>query len=1228
LVDAASLRHFFNGELSYMKLKKLEITGFKSFSEKETIEFPPGISAVVGPNGCGKSNVVDAIRWVMGEQSLKQLRGKSKEDIIFSGTNGKPPLNMAEVSLTLNNDNGNAPEELKDFTEINLTRRLYRSGETAYFLNRQPCRLKDIHNVFLGSGLGAKSYAVIQQGNIGAITEATPEERRYFIEEAAGTTRYKNRKTEALRKVQITNQNLLRVNDILAEIKRQMASLKRQARKAEIYNNYQIRIKALDVHLGIHYYDEYSARIEDTEALIKALKDADIGHTSELKKLDAAIEEIKLKRWQKNQKIAEQKSQKYDSQRDIDRTENDLAHLRNEIDRLDHEAGELEEARQDLVRKNESMVSEISQVEQEIRQRKSETEAARHDLQQRRQSTEEINEKLNRLNRELESGKAHLMDLTSREIQYKNIYQNAASNKESLQRRLKRADEEEMLAQNQIEEYRDKESQARKQLDSVKKQIETQNEAIRVSRNLLDEKSAALARQVKLAQTLELERNTAKSQYNTLKKMEDNFEWYRDGVKAIMRARTVKDDDPSAHLPPIARETATHVLDLMADVIESDPAYETAIEAVLGEALQYIIVSDQPTGSQAIEYLQTHEAGRSGFIPLSAVKPLPDGGDRSPDPSRLLLNHITIKDGYETVAQALLGDVILAETMQEALDLFNRNGKIQRIVTINGDVISHQGILVGGSQDKLSGILAKKHEIKELKSQMAELTQKLESARSDQYELETEVQKLESTLQKQIEQKHNLIEDEIEAEKSLYKSSEDLKNARRHLEIVQLEQEQLMGEASDIDDEMTKYNAAIAKISDEIHAAQHTVAETSQNISDVSSQMEQFNQTVVELKMQLTALSAKLENSNNSLKRLKEFHEDGRLRLEQLSREIIHKRQKEESAKLTIVGHEEKLADMYAGIKRLDESIGRDEVDYQQIDARLKDSDNKISDIKSRREKSLEKFRTLELELSQTQLKRDNTANRLEERYQSGFEDLKAEFRHDEGAQVIIADMTVDDMEADLKSSREKIAKIVDVNLGAIKEYEQLKDRFDFLETQRDDLLKAIEDLHKVIKKINKITQLKFMETFKAINEKLMEVFPRLFDGGEARLVLIEPEKPLESGVELMIHPPGKKLTRLSLLSGGEKALSAIAFIFSIFLIKPASFCLLDEIDAPLDDANVFRFNDLLQIIGENSQIIVITHNKRTMEFADMLFGITMEQKGISKVVSVNFARTQLRKAS
>ena len=1202
-----------------MKLKKLEIIGFKSFYDKATIEFPPGISAVVGPNGCGKSNILDALRWVMGEQSLKQLRGKSKEDIIFSGTNGKSPLNMAEVSLTLANDNGTGPEELKDFTEINLTRRLYRSGETGYFLNRQPCRLKDIHNIFLGSGLGSKSYAVIQQGNIGAITEANPDERRYFIEEAAGTTRYKSRKTEALRKVEITRQNLYRVNDILSEIKRQMASLKRQARKAELYNNFQKRIKILDVHLGIHYFEDLSAQIEQADALITGLKDADIGHASELKKLDAAVEEIKLKRWQKNQEISERKAEKYEAQRVIDRTENDLAHLRDDIERLAREANELTEAREDLVQKNQDMINEIAAVEKENVRLRSEIESIKETLNLKRQSSDEINQKLARLNEELDSHKSQLMNLMAQEAQYKNIYQNAASSKESLQRRLKRMDEEEVLARNQIKHDRAKESQVLEKLAALKAKIEELTSEIAATQKLLDQKSSALAQKVKQVQTLELERNTAKSEYNTLKKMQDNFEWYRDGVKAIMRPP--HDEDDTTGLPGISRDLADNVLDLMADIIEADPAYETAIEAVLGESLQYIIVKDQQASIQAIDYLQQHGAGRSGFIPVASVKPIALDTSNQLLSEGLLLDHIKIKSGYEKIAQIILGDVILADTIDDAIALFNKNGTFKRIVTKNGDVISHQGILVGGSKDKLSGILAKKNEIKALERQDSEFAQKLDKARSEQQEIESEVQSLEIALQKQIELKSRISEDEIEAEKALYKAGEDLKNAQRHLEIVQLEHEKLLGEASDIDDEMTKYNTALSKVSDEISSAQNLVAQLSGEISTVSAEMEEFNQSVVELKLKLTALNARLENSNSSLKRLKEFHQDGLLRLDQLSREITRKQHKEEACSQTVSDNEGKLTQMYGTIERLDDAIGLSEADYEEIDARLQKSDNKISDLKTKQEKTLEKFRMLELERSQLKLKRENVASRLQERYQSSYEQLKVGYRENETSQSITAEMTIEEMEADLSRSKEKISKIVDVNLGAIKEYEQLKDRFDFLETQRDDLLKAIDDLQQVIKKINKITQQKFTETFDQINEKLTEVFPRLFDGGEAKLVLIEPDKPLESGVELMIHPPGKKLTRLSLLSGGEKALSAIAFIFSIFLIKPASFCLLDEIDAPLDDANVFRFNDLLQIIGENSQIIVITHNKRTMEFADMLFGITMEQKGISKVVSVDFHR-------
>ncbi|MGD1970263.1 MAG: chromosome segregation protein SMC [Desulfobacterales bacterium] len=1195
-----------------MKLKKLEITGFKSFHDKAGIAFPEGISAVVGPNGCGKSNIIDALRWVMGEQSVKQLRGKTMEDVIFSGANGKPPLNMAEVSLTLANDNGDSPEELKDFTEINLTRRLYRSGESAYFLNKQPCRLKDIHNVFWGSGLGSKSYAVIQQGRIGAITDASPEELRFFIEEAAGVTRYKNRKTEALRKIETTKNNLLRVTDIILEIKRQMASLKRQARKAEIYNSYRIQIKAIETCLGLHYYEEYERQIQETDALLRELQDVDISHTTELKKLDASVEEIKLKRWQKNQEISEQKSNQYETQRSIDRTENDRVHLRSEVKRLAQESAELSAVRSDLIEKNQEMLAEIEQVKRETAELRAETSAKEKQIKAEKTASEAIAEKLAALNQDEETNKSRLMDLIAREAQYKNIYQTTIHNKESLQKRLAQVDADETQAQKKMHAVRKQEETARKQVTTIKGDIRNIEAQITSAGKQLVQKNSALAEQVKETRTLELERNTVKSNLNTLKKMADDFEWYRDGVKAIMKPRNA---DEAA----VGSNVTQKIIGLMADIIEAKPSFEAAVEAVLGDALQYIIVEDQDAGLEAIDFLQTRKAGRSGFIPLSTVKPVDNLQTDTPVSGSLLLDQISVKPGYEAIVRALLGHVVFTENMTEAIQMYNRNGTLKTIVTKNGDVISPQGFLVGGSKDKLNGILVKKQELKALSRQANKIDQKLKEAHSDQSRLESEARQLEIQLQKLTEQKNNAVKTEIEAEKELVRVTEELKSAERHLEIIALEKEQLKGEASDVDAEMTKYNSALANLSAEVEAAQHKVSNVSASINTVSAELEQYQQKVVDLQLQLTALNAKLENANSSSRRLNEFHNDSLNRLAQLEQEIHAKQQKKENAKQQIVDFDQKLSEMYKNMESLDQSLKSNEAHYRIIDEQLQDSDNKISQIKSEREQVIEKLRLLELEQSERKIKKDNVVSRLEEKYRAAFAVIKADFNQDSEALELTQEKPIEQLETELATVQNKIDRIVDVNLGAIREYEQLKDRFEFLKEQRDDLERAIGDLHKVIKKINKITQKRFLETFDLINEKLNEVFPKLFGGGLAKLILKEPNSPLETGVEFMIHPPGKKLTRLSLLSGGEKAMAAIAFIFSIFLIKPTAFCLLDEIDAPLDDANVYRFNDLLKIIGEKSQIVMITHNKRSMEFADTLFGITMEEKGISKIVSVNF---------
>lgn len=1189
-----------------MHLKKLEIHGFKSFLDKSVIQFPHGISAVVGPNGCGKSNILDALRWVMGEQSVKQLRGKAMEDVIFAGANGKPPLNMAEVSLTLANDNGSAPEELRDYAEIMVTRRLYRSGESVYLLNKIPCRLKDVTNLFLGSGMGARSYAVIQQGNIGAITDAGPEERRVFLEEAAGVTRFKQRRIEALRKVQSTQQNLYRVMDIIAELKRQMAGLKRQARKAELYRGYQERIKTLDAVLAIHYHDGYTREIQEAADLLRELKEADMGDLTELKKLDAAVEAVKLRRWEKNQTIADRKGRRFDLQRTLDRTEGDLAHLREETGRLAGETQALEEARQELARKNEKIVLEIEDSQAQVGRLEEEAAAVREALERERQAARTVAAEGAELASQAEAAKARLMELVAQEARYRNILQNAESQKESLARRRRRADEEALAAERSAAETAQAENDGRAALESLRVDLARLGQLIEARRAELAAHNQALAAQVKEVQSLELQRTQVRSQHAALKKMEDNFEWYRDGVKAIMKTMDA------------GEKARRGIRGLVADVLTPEPAFDAAVEAALGEAVQYILVSGPEAGLAAVELLQSRAAGRCGFVPAGAVKPLGPCAPQPPAPAQRLLDHVRVAPGCEAEAEALLGHVVVTENLPEALALFQRNGHLRTIVTRRGELISAQGVIVGGGVDGATGILAKKQEIKDLESRMERLGGDLERSRARQTQLESEARNRESALQQLLERQAETSHDAVEAEKALYRAGEDAKNARRRLEIARLEQDQLAGEETDADDQMRETNRVLEALSGDVAAAQTAVAELGARMEAVNARGAEFHQRVVDIQLRQTALHARHENGRQTLRRLREFQQDGLQRLEALARDIAAKRERRNSAGQRILELESALKLRYDELQRLSATLEQEESEYQAIDAQLRESDSAMAALRSRREENLEKLRLLELALSQKRLKQEAIAHRLQERYQQSLEQFRSELA---GAAEAMQ-LSIAEIEAELARCQSKVAQFQDVNLGAIKEYEQLKARFDFLSTQRDDLNQAIEDLQKVIRRINRVTQDRFLETFHAVNEKLQEVFPRLFEGGTAQLMLTTPDDPLETGVEFMIHPPGKKLTRMSLLSGGEKALSAIAFIFSIFLLKPTSFCLLDEIDAPLDEANVTRFNNLLRIIGEKSQIIMITHNKRSMEFADTLFGITMEQKGISKVVSVNLARS------
>jgi len=830
-------------------------------------------------------------------------------------------------------------------------------------------------------------------------------------------------------------------------------------------------------------------------------------------------------------------------------------------------------------------------------------------LTERQETSQQLLQQMNGFKQELESRKGDLMKQTADEAKYHNTCQTASENREALKKRKQENRTEGISAARNTTRLKNEGEKIVTDIESVNEQISRLDEEITVTGNKLQAKHNALSDQVKLVQSTDIERNRVKSKYTEIKKLDDNFEWYKDGVKSILKQ--MADNETSEH--------AT-IMGVIADKIKPEAGFETATEAALGESLQYILVDNQESGMELIENLRSQHSGRSGFIPVSEFNN-PETIQQVPRPAGavdLLINHVSVSPEYKHIIDSLIGHVVLVPDIKEALQLWHQpNGAVKKtVVTRDGDMVSSMGIIVGGSKDRLDGILAKKQEIKDLAKQIDELSMSLDKAKHDQSIIEKDVREIEEDLQKIKNSRNQAAVRLVELEKESYRISADLDAAAHRLEILELEEQHLEGEESDLDDEINKFNQVLVGIQKRMRETKTLIQQAGESVNSVSEEYELFNQATTELRLKLSASQAELESNRKSLEMTRTFLKETDHRREQIVSDISAKRKKVEDVKQAITQHEKDLLQRYSNLEQLEDKLSDNESVYNNISERITENDRKFSDIRSQREKNIEKIQFMEREQSDRAIKQEGIVHKLEDLYHASFETIKQEHE----TQLAEMDKSIEDMETELTSFREKISRIGEVNLGAINEFEENKNRLEFLTSQHDDLVAAIEDLLQVIKKINRVSQKLFLETFNSINQKMNEVFPRLFEGGTAELILADPNQPLESGVELMIHLPGKKVARLSLLSGGEKALSAIAFVFSIFLLKPTSFCLMDEIDAPLDEANIYRFNELLKIIGEKSQIIMITHNKKTMEFADQLLGVTMEKKGVSKIVTVDFA--------
>lgn len=1185
-----------------MRLKKLEITGFKSFLEKTKVIFPPGISAVVGPNGCGKSNIVDALRWVMGEQSIKQLRGKAKEDIIFAGADGKKQVNMAEVSLLVENTLKAASEPLNDYSEIMITRRLYRSGESAYLINRQPCRLKDIHDLFLGSGTGKNSFAVIQQGNIGAITDASPEERRYFIEEAADITKYKTRKKETLAKVKATSENLLRISDISAEIKRQINALNRQAKKAERFKDYRARIKYLEIKIALWKFDGFTERIREIETSLESYRKTQGRGITTLAACEAELAETRGIFLTKTNQIEELKTRQFETRRAIDKYENDIAHYQKNRQTLGDEIIESQKQRDELRVRNKEVKEEISQAETGNADIHLKIQAAEEDLESAVKRYNEVKKSLSAFEEELKNLNSTHMRLAGENAKYKNILINAKKREEDIVRRLKIVAEDVFTGQTKSQALQGK----RNELYARKKEADDFLEEIRDDlkkiSGKLDEKKMILEKHRDALKLLEIEHSRITSRHQTLAKMHERYEWFQDGVKAVMESRF---------------NDKTAVLGVLADLITPVNGYEKAVETVLGEALQYIIVDHLDTGVSLATFLTEGNKGRGVFVPST----IENGELKTPPTLTRLIDCVEYPETYRGIMRYLLGNCVVTDTFSEAVELKNSSAEAIAVVSKTGEMISEKGIITGGKNTGNVSILEKKQELRSLEEAILETEKKIEQAADTASELDTGIERLLSKEKALKDELNDTEKEKNDIDKSLYQADSEAAQAERRLEIAELEKEQLTGEHYDIEDEIEVSRNRLSGIEADIERTNQATESVKSKNKDVSENLESLNQQSVDIRLSITSLNAQNESYQGSLSRLRTFLTEGLDRCARLEDDIQAKIETSQNTGQLLEKISNELDHSRVALEEVTHKLDLAQADCKDVEMRLSKTEGKISECKDENEKTLDQMRELQINLSEFQVKREALTARIEEKYHHRLNQYQLEFEAAGKGDKPVTEFDITCYESELSDLSMKIRRLGDVNLGAISEFEELKIRYDFMLKQHDDLTASLDDLEKIIEKINSVSEERFLKTFNAINEKLSGVFARLFEGGTAQMVLTEPSKPLETGVELMIKPPGKTLTRLSLLSGGEKALSAIAFVFSVFLIKPASFCIMDEIDAPLDDSNVVRFNHLVKMIGEQSQILIITHNKLTMEFADILFGVTMEKKGVSKIVSVTLTK-------
>ncbi len=1180
-----------------MNIKKVSMLGFKSFMERLEIHFPAGISAIVGPNGCGKSNIVDAIRWAMGEQSAKLLRGRCMEDVIFNGSNTHKPFGMAEVSIVFENGNGSFPQQFANETEVSVTRRLYRSGESEYLINGVPCRLKDIQEMFMDTGLGNRAYSIIGQGQITSIIEQKPEDTRAMLEEAAGVTKYKKKVEESRRKIEATKANLQRLEDILAEVQRQMRSLKRQAAKARRYKAIGKEIKRLELIIHSNTYHELKKesgyRIKSTEDLVNE----EISRATEISKIQALIENMNLELEERDRKLSLLRQDYLRAKEKVGKKETALEsmaaekrmqeqlekHLEKEKEELRERVKELEKEKEELLGKIEEAKKAASALEGEVELQATRVKNRQELLKQVREAYDEARNRVN-------SGASRESSLAQESSYLSKRIQEITDSKS----RLEREREGVRLKIGRIlqasERARDLREALARNFEKIEERIVHENETMNTLAERLEELQAEF-------KSIEAQLNTDQTRLASLHSLIENFEGYKTGVRAIMKAN---DLEP---------KRTGRIMGLVADIIDVDPKYELAVEAVLADKLQYVIVETQEDGKEAIDYLKLRARGRSSFVPVKDINCANGAGSQNGFP--LLKDFVRVKSPYRPLVDVLLGNAAVVEDLSKAISAWAENGKDQCLVTPEGDIVEKSGILSGGKVAHTShGILARKREIKHLqekvsrqKTEMEELKQKLEALSAEKEKVKEKVE--------------SLVDEKFECQEKI--NDVDKRNFQLGHEIDQLEKlsERISQEIKQKEKEHKRQAEALNKVESELVLCQERkkqeeiyLREKETELKETEKEFEQYRGELAKLEMDLGLLREGRRGLLREVERIEDFGREAQKRSRRIDEDIVRTREKQQYYVMQKESMEEELEELRDRLLRSEKTLSMADQERNEFRNKILEKERQTDALRKELESLREEIHNAKMEQSEISFKMDGLVEIVKEKYNEDLAQIYKDY--------LVEDFSAPDAKEKLEHQRRLREKLGEVNLTAIQEHEALKERHAFITEQRQDLLDSIDSLNEAIRKINKTSLEKFMDTFRKVDEKLKVVFPILFNGGTAGLKLMDESRPLESGVLVQVQPPGKRLSHMGLLSGGEKALVAMALLFAIYLIKPSPFCLLDEVDAPLDDANIDRFNELLKEIKKYSQIILITHNRRSMEIVDRLFGVTMEKKGVSKMVSVN----------